>query len=76
MFVGFFLYSLKTGKNIKKILTNELDCDKIISNQEREEERMLKTTLLRNRKYNTTTYNFFCNESVNVFIGSSKRNIF
>lgn len=37
---------------------------------------MLMTTLLRNRKYNTTTYNFFCNESVNIFDDSSKENIF
>lgn len=46
------------------------------SNQGQGGREMLMMTLLRNRKYNTTAYNFFCNESVNVFIGSSKGDIF
>lgn len=37
---------------------------------------MLMITLLRNRKYNTTIYNFFCNESVNIFTDSSEENVF
>lgn len=41
----------------------------------KEEEKMLMTALLRNRKYNTTIYAFFCNESVNIY-DSSKGNIF